>query len=206
MSRKPLTSCWLFWVLSLLPLQALAHSPVKGIDNFYNGVLHPLFVPAHVILLIALGLFLGQQGMQQIQLKLMAFLASVITGLSIAWFTTGLLIENYILALAMTVGILIAIAPRLPVAVVVAIAIACGLSLGLDSAQDNLVGKGKFVGLFGSGLSIYFLSLYPLAFSESINKKQWMKIGIRVIGSWVAASALLVLALSLKAGNSEVVM
>jgi len=34
--------------------------------------------------------------------------------------------------------------------------------------------------------------------AEYLQKKSWGKIGIRILGSWIAASAILVLALALK--------
>jgi hypothetical protein len=66
----------------------------------------------------------------------------------------------------------------------------------MDSAQDALSGKEKLVSLLGSGLALYLLFLYPMALADVFNKKPWQMIGVRVIGSWIAASSLLVLALS----------
>jgi hypothetical protein len=61
-----------------------------------------------------------------------------------------------------------------------------------------LTGKAKFFSLLGSGLGICFLFLYPLAFADYFGDRNWQKIGVRIVGSWVAASAILVLALSLQ--------
>ena len=40
---------------------ALAHPPPLGIGGFAGGLLHPLFVPAHAMAVLALGLLIGQQ-------------------------------------------------------------------------------------------------------------------------------------------------
>jgi hypothetical protein len=77
------------------------------------------------------------------------------------------------------------------------IAALVGLLLGTDSTQELLTGRERLVSLFGSGVGIYLLFLYPMALADYANKKHWQKIGVRVIGSWVAASSMLVLALSL---------
>ena len=45
-----------YCALLLAPTAALAHSPIKDIGAFYGGLLHPLFIPPHVLLLGALGL------------------------------------------------------------------------------------------------------------------------------------------------------
>lgn len=182
-----------------IPEAALAHSPFQGIGSFYNGLLHPVLVPAHLLLLIAIGLFLGQQGTKRIELILGTFAVATAVGLVMAWFSisTELGVETLILALSAAVGLLVAISPQMAVYWRLLIVLLAGFLLGIDSTQEAFVGKDKFLSLFGSGIAIYFLALYPLALADFLNKKAWQKIGIRVIGSWVAASSLMVLALSL---------
>jgi hydrogenase/urease accessory protein HupE len=183
--------------LSALPTIAFAHTPIKGINNFYNGLLHPVLVPAQLLLLIAVGLFFGQQGPKENQAALMTYLAATALGLFAAWFSTGVQIEVIILASAATLGLLIALSLRVSLYWRLLIGAAAGFVLGLDSAQETLFGKDRFVALFGSGVGIYFFSLYPMGFADYFQKRPWQKIGVRVIGSWLAASSLLVLALSL---------
>ena len=196
MSSKRFIFGWLALVVSET---AWAHSPIQGIGNFYNGLLHPILVPAHLLLLIAVGLLLGQQGPRRVELALGVFAAATVVGLVMAWFSIGTGLETLVLALSAAVGLLVAISPQMALLWCVVIALLAGLFLGIDSAQEELSGKDKLVTLFGSGVAIYFLALYPLALADYFNKKAWQKIGIRIIGSWIAASSLLVLALSLSA-------
>lgn len=181
----------------LLPETSLAHSPIQGIGNFYNGLLHPVLVPAHLLLLIALGLFLGQQGIKRVELALGVFAAATLAGLVLAWFSIGAGIEILVLALSAAIGLLVAISLHVPLIWCVVIALLAGLLLGIDSAQEELSGRDKLASLFGSGVAIYFLALYPMALADYFNREAWQKIGVRIVGSWVAASSLLVLALSL---------
>jgi hypothetical protein len=51
--------------------------------------------------------------------------------------------------------------------------------------------------LLGSGIALYLLTLYAMVFAEYFSRHAWQRIGLWVIGSWVAAAALLVLALRL---------
>ena len=182
----------------LIPETSLAHTPIEGIGNFYNGLLHPVLVPAHLLLLMAFGLFLGQQGPKRVEWALGVFAAATIVGLVLAWFSIGTGMESLVLTLSAAVGLLVAISPQMSLLWCVVIALLAGFFLGIDSAQDELSGKDKLLSLFGSGVAIYFLALYPMGMADYFNKKTWQKIGIRVVGSWVAASSLLVLALSLK--------
>lgn len=188
----------LFSALMLCPGFAFAHTPIKGINNFYNGALHPLLVPSHLLLLIAFGLFLGQQGMKEKQGAIMVFMLATLLGLIAAWFSPGTPLEQVMLSSAAVIGILVALSPRLILPWCTIVAAICGLLLGIDSTQESLSGEAKFVTLFGSGAGIYFFSLYPMALADYFNKVHWQQIIIRVMGSWLAASALLVLALSLR--------
>ncbi len=185
------------WLALLISDSAWAHAPIEGIGNFYNGLLHPVLIPAHLLLLLAVGLFIGQQGPKKVEVALASFALATIAGLTLAWFSIGAQAEFLVLALSTAIGLLIAIAlgiNRLVAAILVGLA---GFSLGIDSAQETLSGQEKLVSLFGSGIAIYFLALYPMALVDYFNKKAWQKIGVRILGSWVAASSLLVLALAI---------
>jgi hydrogenase/urease accessory protein HupE len=180
----------------VVPEASLAHTPIQGIHNFYNGLLHPVLVPAHLLLLVAVGLFLGRQGAKAIQPALGVFVFSTVAGLTAAWFSIASENEAFILALSAVIGLVIAIAPKVALFWCGVIALLAGFLLGIDSAQEALSGKDKLVTLLGSGVAIYLLVLYLMALADHFNEKAWQKIGIRIVGSWVAASSLLVLALA----------
>lgn len=190
-----------FWALLAIPQLGLAHSPIEGIDSFYSGLLHPVFVPAHLLLVIALGLYIGQRGVKDNQSAVLAFLVAVAIGLIAAWFSVGTNIEVLILSSAAFIGILIVASFAVNPYLCALIAALAGLLLGADSAQETLSGQDKLVTLFGSGLGLYLLLLYPMAAADVFHKKSWQRIGVRVFGSWIAASSLLVLALSYSASS-----
>lgn len=194
-----------FLILGLLvvPQSVLAHSPIPGIGFFLNGMLHPLLVPAHILLIIAVGLFFGQQRLSRIHWALKLSVLAVAMGLVAAWFAPAIAeLEMIILLGAAIIGLLIAIFPSLPLFFYLLIGMAAGFMIGLDSAQATLAGKDKLLMLLGSGMGIYFLSLYPLGLSEYCRHKTWQQIAVRVVGSWIAASALMVLALSFAPTNN----
>ena len=187
-----LAFCWIH------PRQALAHVPFAGLNELYNGLLHPVVVPAHLLLIIAVGLFLGKQKSTSVGASLLVFGVGTLGGLLLTLVATGGIGERYILSLAAIFGFMLASNLRLPYVICLVIAAGSGFLLGLDSVQTVLAGKAKFFSLLGCGLGICFLFLYPLAFSDYFDGRKWQNIGVRVVGSWVAASAILVLALSLQ--------
>jgi hydrogenase/urease accessory protein HupE len=190
-------------VLLFTPGAALAHAPIRGLDSFYNGVLHPLFVPAHLLVLLVLGLLLGQQGPRENMAAILGFLAATLAGLA----TTVLLSDTGaglpLLVCAMFCGLMVAAGRPMPSAAILLVAVICGLLIGLDSAQDHLGGREQFAMLFGSAVGIYLLLLYPMGLAEYLQRRQWQRIGVRVAGSWSAASALLVLTLTFTAPEHE---
>ncbi len=189
-----------FTILSLLPDIALAHSPIKGIGDFLNGILHPLLVPAQVLIILALGLWYGQHQPNQNKQSVLLFLSAIIIGLITTGLMPSLNMENITLLLllcATVIGLLVITALPLPSPVLALTGLLAGFLLGLDSAQETLVGKALIASLFGSGVGIYFLLLYAMALSESLSKKLWQTIAVRIIASWISTSALMVLALQL---------
>lgn len=185
----------LFCCLIATPNIAAAHTPIKGIGNLFNGMLHPVLTPSHLLLLIAVNLFFGQKGFKETEKSLLASIVAVVLGLTTSGFSPGPQVEVFILVWAAITGLLIAASPKLRIYWYFVIGIAAGFSLGFDSAQETLSGKENIIALFGSGVGIYFFSLYPFGFAEFCNNRNWLRIGVRVIGSWIAASSLLVLAL-----------
>ena len=183
----------------LLPGVALAHSPIPGIGGFYNGLLHPLLVPAHLLALVALGLWLGQQALPRIQGALLSFSLLLLAGLVLAAFAPpgGGVRTSLLLACALGLGLLVAAAWSLPRYVAAAIAGVVALLIGLDSAPEAAGTRATLIVLAGVGVGVHLLLLNVVALT-SYAKKPWLRVGVRVLGSWSAASALMVLALALR--------
>ena len=91
-------------------------------------------------------------------------------------------------------GLLTALAQPLPRIVPAAILIAGGLSLIIDSVPSVVFKLDTILALSGTVLAAA-LTLGLVAYLASILKRDWQRIGVRIVGSWTAASALLVLAL-----------
>jgi len=181
----------------LAPTAALAHSPIKDIGAFYGGLLHPLFIPAHVLLLGALGLLLGQQEPAENKIPLLLFLTCALFGLTIAGHSSGGEFEMVQLLGTAVTGLLVAIQPSIPVFLRAAGSAFAGLLVGMDSGQAELASAALFASLVGTWLGMCVLLLCMMGAADYLKEKTWQKIGVRVVGSWITASALLVLSLSM---------
>jgi hydrogenase/urease accessory protein HupE len=190
--RSGFAGIMLLW----LPGVAAAHSPIKGLDNFYAGLLHPVFVPAHLLSVLALGIFFGQRGPKRVQAAIIAFLGATFLGLAATAVAIPVSVELPLLIGAGVTGGLVALDRQLPLAVCVVLAAVLGLMIGFDSAQPQLFGRAWLAAMLGSGIAVYLLLLYAMVFADWFGKRSWQRIGLRVLGSWAVASALLVLSLA----------
>lgn len=182
--------------LILIAGPAFAHPPPFGIPGFFGGVLHPAFVPAHLMAVLAVGILIGQQsrGRDWAQiafiLALMAGLGVLTLGVAPAW--TG---EAVLLA-ALASGLLAALARPLPAVVGTLLAAVVGLAIGLDSPPEVVSVREANLILIGTALGGTLLVLFIVEVGARLTHP-WQRIGARVLGSWIAASAVLVLAWSL---------
>ena len=181
-----------------VPHPTWAHVAVEGADNFTAGMLHPFFVLPHVLVILALGLFLDQQGMARMRLALAAFVIALATGFGGAALDLAALVplRGLLLGTALCLGLLVAWGRALPFAAAPAAAVA-GFAIALDSLPDDGSVLADLISAIGTSLSLSFALLNVLAFA-SLLTRGWQRIGLRVLGSWIGASALMVAALSLR--------
>lgn len=173
---------------------AFAHGAFKGIGNFYGGVLHPVVVPAHLLALIAAGLFVGRQGWTRVVRLLPMFMVACAIGLVLSSPSVETVAGIGLLAGAAAIGLLVAIDVELPDAIGTVLVIAIGFTIALDSAPGTRFDSSWFVALAGTGIGLS-ANLVWLSAPLTRLAKPWQRIGIRVAGSWISACALLVLAL-----------
>jgi urease accessory protein len=184
------------WILFLVPGTAFAHGPVAGLNHFIDGLIHPLFLPSHLLLLISLGLLYGQQGFTQCLSSVKVFVVTTALGLAGSYFLTAVDVETLLIGDALIVGLLVAARPTLGRLWYTGIGAVSGMLLGFASSQLAFNGVDRVIALFGTLVGIFLLLLHAAAFADFFNSRHWQRVGIRIIGSWVSASALLVLALS----------
>lgn len=203
---------WLVISLCVLPNTVFAHGIFKGLNSFYNGFLHPVFVPSQLIAIIALGLFLGQQSYKGHR-SFFSFSVAVLIGLIATGIYVGdeksasyLITENSTFALLITslsASALIVFNLKIPNSIGLVLLIIGGFFIGLDSIPPNeminqtLFNRDKWLFLFGVCVAVYLLFLYPLTLAEVFKKAFWQKVVIRILASWIAASSLMVWAISL---------
>jgi hypothetical protein len=192
MSNRTGTALVLLLLMSTTP--ALAHSPIMGIGGVLGGILHALLIPEHGLSLLALGLVLAQQEQSPRRMGILTFTAALVCGLIAAAFAVGeALAADVLLAATGILGLLVVTMwiPRYPVWVLAAIV---GLTLALDSRPEVTSSEESLRMLVGSGLGAA-VSLTIVAEVGFLLRSNAQRIVSRVMGSWIAAIAILVLSL-----------
>ncbi|MFN0038681.1 MAG: HupE/UreJ family protein [Burkholderiales bacterium] len=200
---RGLGTCAAALLLAVVSEAAEAHTAAKGVGDFYSGVLHPLTALEHVLPFVALGLLTGQgRAKTGAEAVLAVFPVALMTGAMLAYWLPaikGLGIVN--VGSAILIGLLVAIAWTLPVLVIHAIAALFGLSHGYANGEA-IVGSTVEPWVFIPGVGVaglVVLAYCTLATDYILGKNiGWMKIALRVAGSWIAAIGLLVMATSAK--------
>jgi urease accessory protein len=159
-------------------------------------LIHPLFVPAHAMALLGLGLLIGQQAGWS-RAVVLAAIAALAAGLGVM--TMGVvpaLMGETLLGLAAVAGLLAALARPLPEAAGGVLAAAIGFAIALDSPPEVISVRDANFMLIGTGFGATLLLILAVEGASRLTGA-WPRIAARILGSWIAASAILVLALRL---------
>ncbi len=191
-SRLPLYTFVVFaFVMGALPAEA--HLNSTGMGPFYDGLIHFLMSPDDIIPVLALALLAGLRGANYGRRALftlpVAWLIGGLVGLSA---TTAAPHPLVAAAWFLLLGGLLAADAKVTMRVTTALA----SLLGLYHGYLNGTGMGQFstaaVALFGLGFAVFVLVALAAAFVVQL-RAQWTRIAVRVAGSWIAASGLLML-------------
>ena len=174
-----------------------AHAPGFG-GGFTGGLVHPVVVPAHLLALTGVGLLAGQQADGRAAFLTM-FGLGLIAGLLAIAFAAGPSSANLVLTTAALVaGIWTASARPLPPVLGWPLMSVAGAAIGLDSPPETASLREANHMLIGTGLAAAAIPT-AMAITVAHLKRDWQRLALRIAGSWIAAAAILVLALALAA-------
>ena len=164
--------------LTLVPVLAQAHPGHNG-TGFAHGFVHPLSGVDHLLAMFAVGLWAAQLGGRALWAIPGAFLSVMILGgaLGMAHFQVPF-IEQGILLSVLILGVLIAAAVRLPLAVGAAIvglfALCHGIAHGAEM-PENAAGLSYGAGFVLTTALLHASGIAAGLMTKSIASRQWMR-------------------------------
>ncbi len=168
-----------------VPSAAMAHLVNSGLGPFYDGVLHLLLSPGDLLGLVAAALLAGLRG--PVLLLPVVWLCAGLVGLalpivvSLPWLGVG----SFVL-----LGVLVACDLNLPQSAVAALTGLFGLVHGLLNGSALAVIGAGLMSLLGIAATVLVITLLLSALVLTI-RADWLRIVVRVAGSWVAAVGML---------------
>jgi|KBSMisStaDraftv2_1062788.scaffolds.fasta_scaffold01256_8 urease accessory protein len=178
--------------MAMSPARVEAHLNSTGLGPVYDGAVHLLLSPEDLVPAFALALLAGLRGVRHGRSTLFALPA--------AWLLGGLVgiaagsgsgTTTTVVSL-LVLGTLVASDARLSLTMLTLLAV----SLGLVHGFVNGVGMRPFgVGvqaLIGLAAALFVLTALVVAFVVQL-RQSWSRMAVRVLGSWIAASGLLML-------------
>jgi len=200
-SRLPLYTFVVFGLI-MCAVPAEAHLNTTGMGPLCDGLMHFLLSPEDFIPVLALALLSGLRGASYGRRALFV--------LPVAWLLGGLMGLSAVAANShpfiaaawfLLLGGLLAADAKLSLRVTTALA----ALLGLYQGYLNGTGMGLFetaaVALLGLVFAVFVLVALAAALVVRL-RANWPRIAVRVAGSWIAASGLLMLGWAVRTGHS----
>jgi hypothetical protein len=164
-------------------------SLIEGLTQF--------FTPTHLLAVVALGLLLEQRATRGCGFALAAFalglvLGSIVLAAAVREMPSGLAL----LAIAAIAGLIVVTTIPLPTRLGDLLAFTAGAALALNSPPQAISIPPAIVMQLGTGIAA-LATLALVGFIANKAERPWQRIAVRILGSWIAASAILVLALRL---------
>jgi len=186
-------------VLLLAGANAEAHLESTGMGPVYDGVVHFLTSPEDLASSLALALLAGLRGVAHGRRAAFvlpaAWLLGCLGGLSAAASATGALGTALTL---LVLGALVVTDVKLSLRAISALATLLGLVQGYFNGSGMGVSIASVAAAVGVAAAVSVLVVLVAAFVATL-RAQWARIAVRVGGSWIAASGLLMLGWSLRA-------
>lgn len=176
--------------LALVPARAEAHLVTTGLGPVFDGIGHFFMTLEDLLPALALALLAGLRGRESARVVLFV--------LPLAWLVGGAvgLVVGAALPLWVTVvsflvaGGLVAADAPLPRRGVIALAVALGLLHGTMNGAAMAAARRGALGLLGVAAALFVVLALVAALVVSL-RRPWARIAVRVAGSWVVATGLL---------------
>jgi hypothetical protein len=150
------------------------------------------------MIVLGLALLLGMRVPLRLKLPMAALAVSSALALGVVARIPFSPPEPVLNLVAMLLGLLVAVGRTLHPAALAGICSVCAVAIGLDSGVDPESGMVAWKTLLGTWLGIAGVTGYLALAVSNGAEKNWARTGMRILGSWIFAIAILMLAFALR--------
>ena len=173
-------------------LPAEAHLNSTGLGPIYDGALHLLLSPEDLVPAFAIALLAGLHGIGYARFALFVLPAAWLCGGLVGMAAAPRSSTAAAVASLLLLGALVAADAHLSLRMLTALALLLGLVHGHLNGADMSQSGGGAEALLGLVAVLFVVMALVGAFAAQL-RQQWCRIVIRVLGSWIAATGLLML-------------
>ena len=178
-------------IMLAVPTSAEAHLNSSGMGPIYDGLLHFLMSPEDLVPALALALLAGLRGARFGRRVLFVLPAAWLLGAALGMVAAvanggGIGAAIWFVAL----GGLVAADVELSLRVTIVLALLLGLSHGFVNGSGMGQPGSAVIAVVGLAVAVFLLVALVAAFVVRL-RARWARIAVRVAGSWIAASGLL---------------
>ncbi len=191
---------WASLATVLCPSNAEAHLVTTGLGPIYDGIGHLALSPEVWVPVLALALFAGLRGAAAGRLTLFLLPVAWLVGTLVSCRAETALFTAISAISFLVPGALVAADLHLKRGTVATIAVVFGFcdgSLNSMAIQPTHSGSLDLVG----AVAALFVAVAIVAAFVIWLKRPWMRVAVRVVGSWITATGLLLLGWSLHSGR-----
>ncbi len=176
----------------VVPTPAEAHLVTTGLGPVFDGIGHLFLTPEDMLPALGLALFAGLRGASAGRAALFALPAAWLLG-GVIGLASGVSASSWTTVVSILVcGGLVAGDVALPAHWVPRLAVVLGLLHGSMNGQAMAHGRMPLLGLVGVAAALFVLVALAAALVVSL-RRPWTRIAVRVAGSWIVATGLLLL-------------
>jgi hydrogenase/urease accessory protein HupE len=198
-SRLPLYAFVVFCA-AMFAVPADAHLNSTGMGPIYDGLMHFLTSPEDLVPVLALALLAGLRGASHGRRALFTIPAAWLLGGLIGLSSTTANAHPMVAAAwFLLLGGLLAANANLSLRLTTALAALLGLYHGYFNGSGMGQTESAAVALLGLVFAVFVLIALAAAFVVRL-RAEWARIAVRVAGSWIAASGLLMLGWAVRKG------
>ncbi|MEN8174462.1 MAG: HupE/UreJ family protein [Pseudomonadota bacterium] len=179
----------------MVPTAAWSHIGLAA-NDLYNGMLHPVLHLPTLLPIVVLALWLSQHKGGHLAPLVTAYMFWGIAGAAVAWFQPDVpRASEMLLPLAVLLGILVAVKQAPPLWISAPLVALVGWVEGFENVVEIAADLSDPL-LYLAGL-LLTLGLIPMHVTALLHGRRqlWIRTAARILGSWVATVAALVLAL-----------
>lgn len=188
--------------LAAAPRTVQAHLVTSGGGPFFDGLIHFYVSPDDFLTVMALALFSGLAGKKTARVLVLtlpiSWLLGTVAGMQVS--NISQLDTQFVGVSMLCTGLLLGINLKLPTGWLIFVGLLIGAWHGFTNGLNITATGTSGLAAIGNTLAASLVALLLSAAAVSLTRS-WQVIAVRVVGSWVAAIGLLVLAWQFRPGG-----